>query len=154
MQQQQWLKTDAANTAAQYWQTQLRDHPKVLDIPGDYPRPALQSFNGNMIKFALPPTLSNQIRACAKALGVTPFVVGLAAWQVLLYRFSNQEQFTIGTPTSGRLEQEYQRTVGYLVNPIVLTCHCQPNQTFRELVAQVKWAAAKHWNSSRSLPAK
>ena len=138
VQQQQWLKTDAANTAAQYWQSQLRDHPKVLDIPGDYPRPALQSFNGNMIKFALPPTLSNQIRACAKALGVTPFVVGLAAWQVLLYRFSNQEQFTIGTPTSGRLEQEYQRTVGYLVNPIVLTCHCQPNQTFRELVAQVK----------------
>jgi len=141
VQQQQWLKADAANTTAQYWQSQLRDHPKVLDIPGDYPRPALQSFNGNMIKFALPPTLSNQIRACAKALGVTPFVVGLATWQVLLYRFSNQEQFTIGTPTSGRLEQEYQRTVGYLVNPIVLTCHCQPNQTFRELVEQVKMSS-------------
>lgn len=141
VQQQQWLQSEHGKKAADFWHKQLANHPTTLDIPGDFPRPTIQSFNGNMISFQLPATLSSNIRACAKALGVTPFVVGLAVWQVLLYRFSNQQTFTVGTPTSGRLEQEYQRTVGYLVNPVVLTCHCNPNATFSELVEQVKLAS-------------
>ena len=137
-QQQHWLQSHDAQVAAKFWQQQLANHATTLDIAGDFPRPKLQSFNGNMIHFHLSSALSDNIRAAAKALGVTPFVVGLATWQILLYRFSQQQTFTIGTPMSGRLEQEQQHTIGYLVNPVVLTCHCDPTQTFRELVAQVK----------------
>lgn len=157
VEQQQWRDSDAAQAAASYWKAALGQKPSVLEVPTDKPRPATQSFHGEMLPFAFDAQQSQGIREVAKQLGVTPFVLCFAAYQVLLYRYSGQAQFNIGTPTSGRLNQDYLRTIGYLVNPVVLACECSPNATFAETVEQAKHvsrSALEHqqWPLSQLMP--
>lgn len=104
----------------------------------DFPRPAVQRFSGEVIRFPFTKDLDYAIRSLAKSLDVTPFVICLSAYQVLLYRYSANEKFVIGMPTSGRLQQASQRTVGYLVNPVAVPCDCAGAPNFVTLVHRVK----------------
>lgn len=157
IEQNHWRESESAKVAANYWKNALSHSPNVLEVPTDKPRPNTQSFNGEMLPFSFDAQQSQGIRDTAKALGVTPFVLCFAAYQVLLYRYSGQTQFNIGTPTSGRLQQDYQRTIGYLVNPVVMACESSPNATFAQTVEQVKQVsrgalAHQQWPLSQLMP--
>lgn len=137
-----WSHSDAAQAAQDYWLQTLGPDVEPLQLPTDKPRPPVQSYNGEVLSFAIESDLANAIREQAKRLGVTPYIFCLSGFQALLYRYSGQSQFLLGTPASGRIDRIYEQTVGYLVNPIVLACQCQGEASFAQLVEAVK-------NSSR-----
>ena len=122
-----------------YWRKQLAGDIPVLNLPTDYPRPPVQSYNGASCTFELSPTLSQQLKALAKAEGTTLFTTLLACFHVLLYRYSGQEDICVGSPNStGRTRPEFADVMGYMLNPIVLRFRLSTVPTFRTLLAQTR----------------
>jgi len=102
------------------WVDELKGAPMVLDLPTDRARPPLQTFRGATLERALDPALIKGLRALARAEGTTLYTVFLAAFQVLLHRYSGQEDFCVGSAAASRALEELSETFGYLVNAIVL----------------------------------
>ena len=120
-----------------YWQNQLQEKIPVLALPADRPRPSVRAFQGNSHTFNLPDDLMRQVRALARSEGVTLYVLLLAAFNVLLYRYSGQKRFTIGSPTNGRTRTEFAGVVGYFVNLVVLRADLTGNPRFASFLEAV-----------------
>lgn len=123
---------------AAYWEQQLAGELPVLNLSTDHPRPPVQTYNGASHAFDIDDDLAEGIRQFAKTEGVTPFMVVLAAYQVMLHRYTGQEDILVGSPTAGRIRPEYRRTIGYFVNPVVLRGDLSGNPTFKEFLARVR----------------
>lgn len=122
----------------QYWKQQLEGELPVLRLPIDYPRPGKQTYNTATYTFELDKELVQQLKAFANTAGTTLYVTILAAFQVLLYRYSGQTAFQIGTPLVGRTRQELERIVGQFANPVVLRAGVADDPSFRELMGHVR----------------
>ncbi len=127
---------------AKYWRRQLGPEgtptTTVLNLPTDRARPALQSDNGAAHTFALEAAVACKLKSLAEARSTTLYTVLLAAFQALLYRYSGQQQFLIGTPTAGRSRAEFTNIVGYFTNALVLRADLSTQPTFTELVERVR----------------
>ena len=121
----------------QYWQQRLQDVPPLI-LPSDRPRTPLQSHAGASYSFELSEALTAQLRALAKAERTTLYTVLLTAFQVLLYRYTGQEDIVVGTPASGRSQTAFAQTVGFFVNMIALRTNLAGNPLLTELLAQVR----------------
>ena len=110
--QREWLHGKELETLLSYWKQQLSDCPHVLNLPTDHPRPARQSFNGKRFHFQFPKELYRGLEALSHAEDVTPFMTTLAVFQVLLYRYTTQEQFLVGSPTANRAARNRSSTTG------------------------------------------
>jgi aspartate racemase len=121
-----------------YWDERLRGAPVRLDLPSDRPRPASPSRAGAIERFTLTPELTRRIVTLSAETGVTPFVTLLAAWKVLLYRYSNTTDLTVGTPVSIRDDIATESLVGYFVDTLVLRTDVSGDPTFRALVERVQ----------------
>jgi amino acid adenylation domain-containing protein len=127
---------------ASYWRQQLAGGTPELVLPTDRPRPAVRSYNGASLELALDDALADQLRRLARAEGVTLYATLLAAFQVLLHRYSGQDDIRVGSPTAGRTRSAWRRTLGYFVNPVVLRADLAGNPTFRDFLAQVRRTVA------------
>ncbi|HLJ32959.1 MAG TPA: amino acid adenylation domain-containing protein [Ktedonobacteraceae bacterium] len=136
--QREWLQGEALEQQVAYWREQLLHAPTVLDLPADHPRPAVQSYRGNVCAFALPPTLNHELQALSRQESVTLFMTLLAALQVLLLRYSGQEDIVVGIPVAGRTRDEMAGVVGNFVNTLALRADLSGNPSFRELLARVR----------------
>ncbi|GAB6054334.1 hypothetical protein JCM17960_31540 [Magnetospira thiophila] len=121
-----------------YWRRQLSDLPPMLTLPVARPRPPRQSFAGDSIPLTLSPELAEDLRDAATHLGVTPFVLLLAAFQILLRRYSRTTTFALGTISSGRLHPGFEDTMGYFANPLVLKAEVADDLPFAQFAAQVR----------------
>lgn len=119
-----------------YWREKLSGELPLLNLPTDRPRPLVQTYRGAVHSFALSDDLAWQLRALANAEKVTLFTLLLAAYQTLLFRYTNQEDILVGTPMLGRNRAEYERVIGYLANPVVLRADLSGNPTFKEFLRQ------------------
>ncbi|HMB62015.1 MAG TPA: amino acid adenylation domain-containing protein [Eudoraea sp.] len=122
----------------QYWKNKLSGEIPFLQLPTDYPLPVKPSFNGGSYVKELPETLSLQIIALSKSLNVTPYVLLLTAFYVLLHRYSGQEDILIGSPISTRNSRVLEGIIGFFDETIVLRTQFQPNITFAELLTLVQ----------------
>nr|VFK20028.1 MAG: amino acid adenylation domain-containing protein [Candidatus Kentron sp. LFY] len=122
----------------QYWQEQLAGELPVLDLPTDHPRLPVLTNNGASITFTLPATLTQELKEQAQASGATLYMILLAAFQVLLHRYTGQEDILVGSPTAGRSRNEFEGICGYFINPIVLRARLEGNQSFRSFLNQVR----------------
>jgi natural product biosynthesis luciferase-like monooxygenase protein len=120
-----------------HWQKQLTGELPALNLPTDRPRPPVQTFGGAVHPFKLDEELTHQLKALAKEEGATLLATVLAAFQVLLYCYSGQEDIVIGSPATGRTQPEFDKIVGYFVNPVVLRAKLSGNLTFRTFLDQV-----------------
>jgi len=127
---------------AAYWRKQLAGGMPELNLPTDRPRPPVRSHNGSSLELALDSGLTDQLRMLARSQGVTLYTVMLAAFQVLLHRYSGQDDIRVGSPTAGRTRREWRRTIGYFVNPVVLRADLSGNRTFTDFLAQVRGTVA------------
>ncbi|MBV9108483.1 MAG: amino acid adenylation domain-containing protein, partial [Gemmatimonadetes bacterium] len=116
----------------------LAGAPTVLALPADHPRPQVRIGRGAAHAFALEPALAARVAALARAEQVTPYVLLAAAFQVLLHRWSRQDDFLVGSPASGRTRAEFAGTTGYLVNPVVLRGRLGDAPSFRDLLGRVR----------------
>ncbi|NOK21667.1 non-ribosomal peptide synthetase, partial [Corallococcus carmarthensis] len=136
--QQNWLQGETLETQLAYWKEKLAGAPAALDLPTDRPRPPVQSHRGATIPVRLNLPVSEALKALAQREGATPFMLLLAAWQLLLARYSTQDDISVGTPIAGRTQAETEGLIGFFINTLVLRTHVQPESTFREMLSQVR----------------
>lgn len=120
-----------------YWKEHLKEAP-VLDLPLDYPRPAMQTFSGASISASLPKELLQALRHLAQAEDATLFVTLLAAFKLLLARYAGQQDVVIGTPMAGRHRGELENLIGFFVNTLVLRTQLSGAPTFCELLRRTR----------------
>ncbi|MGP1384065.1 MAG: amino acid adenylation domain-containing protein [Thainema sp.] len=142
--QRQWLQTaDATGRSPlqqhlDYWRQQLRTPLPVLQLPTDFPRPAKPSHQGALQSFMLPPDLVRSLNRFSQQQGVSLFMTLLAAFQILLYRYTQQEDIVVGTDVANRNRAETEALIGFLVNILVLRTDLSGNPTFQELLSRMR----------------
>jgi len=123
---------------AAFWEQQFESEPPKLDLPTDHPRPPVQTFVGRSHTIKLDADLTQSLKNFGRAHGATLYMTLLAAFQVLLHRYTGQTDFAIGSPSSGRNHHKLTDVVGYFVNPLVLRADLAGNPTFEDLLDQVR----------------
>jgi len=132
------LESGELEAQSAYWLEQLKGAPPVLEFPTDYPRPAVQSYRGGMFRFRVPDGLAQALRTLGRRQDSTPFMLLLAAFKVLLYRYSGQSDLCVGTPVANRTRTELEGLIGCFVNTLVLRTDLSGNPTFDEALARVR----------------
>ena len=135
----QWqheLSAAGHDTPLAYWRENLAAPLPVLDLPTDFPR---RSFRGRAAAGAvrqrvLPDPLTASLKALATREGVSPFMLFLAVYTVLLGRYGGQEDVLVSTPSANRSRRELEDLIGLFVNPLLLRANLSGNPTFRELL--------------------
>ncbi|HWM91030.1 MAG TPA: amino acid adenylation domain-containing protein [Thermoanaerobaculia bacterium] len=139
--QRERLTGEALEEELAWWRERLAGSPPSLDLPFDRPRPAVQTFHGGHAVCVLPAALGDRLRALAGGAGASLFMVLLAAFQLLLSRWSCQEDVPVGSPIAGRTRREVEGLIGLFLNHLVLRTGLSGNPTFRELLGRVREVA-------------
>ncbi|HET8826734.1 MAG TPA: condensation domain-containing protein, partial [Terriglobales bacterium] len=106
--QHDWLQGERIDNLLAYWKKQLSDAPPVLELPGDFPRPLVQTFSGAQESTMVPRSLQDALTELSQKEGVTLFMTLLSAFDLLLARYSGQNDIVVGTPISGRTRAELE----------------------------------------------
>ncbi|GGD98654.1 non-ribosomal peptide synthetase [Paenibacillus nasutitermitis] len=133
-----FVKTEAAERQLRYWAEKLSGELPVLNLPTDFPRPALQSFEGASIRFSAERGLRDRLERLARESGGTLYMVLLAAYSTLLSKLSAQQDLIVGAPVLGRTHAELQSIIGMFVSTLAIRCRPQGDRTFAGLLAEVK----------------
>ncbi|HSD45842.1 MAG TPA: amino acid adenylation domain-containing protein, partial [Pyrinomonadaceae bacterium] len=132
------LRSEAAEKHRDYWLRQLAGPLPALALPTDRPRPPLQTYRGAAHSFRLNPELTRRLKALSKSQNATLYMTLLAAFQVLLYRYTGQHEILVGSPTAGRNRNWLAGLVGYLVNPVALRATLASDQPFTDFLQDVR----------------
>lgn len=135
--QRRRLDGDVLEELLAYWKDQLRDLPS-MDLPSDRPRPSALSFRGGRQRVVLGEDVTEAIKSLSAQEGTTLFMTLLAAFQVLLYRYSGQEDVVVGSNIAGRNHKEIEGLIGFFINNLVLRTDLSGNPTFRQLLGRVR----------------
>jgi amino acid adenylation domain-containing protein len=138
--QRQWLTGEVLDEQLGYWKRQLAYLP-ALELPTDRPRPAVQTHRGARQWLELPESLTEALKELSRREGATLFMVLLGAFQVLLSRYSSQEDVAVGTPIAGRNRSETEGLIGFFVNTLVMRTDLSGDPSFRELLGRVREVA-------------
>ncbi|GEM_PF-530845 len=138
LQQREQVQGEALESHLAYWRQQLRPPLPSLQTPLTRSAPEIQTFGGAMHSVALPLSLSEALRDLCREENVTLFMALLAAFNVLLYRYSGQEDILIGSNTAGRSRPGTDKLLGYFLNTIPLRCDLSGDPTFHELLERVR----------------
>ncbi|RZI25339.1 amino acid adenylation domain-containing protein [Pseudomonas sp. 770NI] len=136
--QRGWMEAGEQARQLAYWQALLGGEQPVLELPLDRLRPAQQSHRGASLQVHLQPTLVAGLKRLAQQEGVTAFMLLLASFQALLYRYSGQSDIRIGVPNANRNRVETERLIGFFVNTQVLKADLDGQMRFAELLQQTK----------------
>ncbi|WP_163864728.1 non-ribosomal peptide synthetase, partial [Myxococcus eversor] len=136
--QRGWLQGEVLEQQVEYWRRQLEGAPRALELVTDKPRPAVQSFRGAMLERRWPKGLWRKVEEASRREGATPFMVLLAAYQVVLTRYAGQEEVVVGFPIAGRTHAETEGLIGYFANTLVLRGRVREEESFRELVGRAR----------------
>ncbi|MCG8671304.1 MAG: amino acid adenylation domain-containing protein [Pseudomonadales bacterium] len=136
--QRGWLTGDLLDKQLGYWREQLAFSPEQLSMPFDRPRPAIKSSNGSTIDLAFSNEQTQKIKQVAREFDVTPYILLLAAYKVLLGRWSGQKDICVGMPVAGRTKGELEPLIGFFINTLVIRTKQESNPTFASFVSQVK----------------
>jgi amino acid adenylation domain-containing protein len=135
--QHQWLQGQVLETNLSYWKQQLANLT-TLELPTDYPRPALQTFRGKRQNLELSKDLSEDIKALSRSEGTTLFMTLMAAFNTLLHCYAGQDDIAIGTDIANRNRVETEGVIGFFVNQLVIRTDLSGNPTFRNLLGRVR----------------
>jgi amino acid adenylation domain-containing protein len=136
--QRQWLRGEVLEEQLSYWNEQLKDAPRGLELPTDKPRPAVQAYRGASETFSLSTELSQDLKALSRRAGATLFMTLLASFQILLSRYGGQEDVVVGTPSAGREREETHPLIGLFVNTLALRTKVLDTFSFNDLLHSVK----------------
>ena len=136
--ERQLLKADALGTQIAYWKRQLGGRLPTLELPADRMQPAASTQNGASLIFTLPSGLARPLEALCRQENVTLYMLLLAAYAALLYRYTGQEDILIGTPTANRKRAETEPLIGCFINTLVMRINVSVNPSFRELLGRVR----------------
>jgi amino acid adenylation domain-containing protein len=138
--QREWLAGEVLSAQAAFWRQALAGAPALLELPTDRPRPAVQDLRGAVHAFRIAADVADAARALAAAEGATPFMVLLAAFDVVLARWSGEEDVVVGSPVAHRPRPELEPLVGFFSNTLPLRADLRGDPPFRELLHRVRQA--------------
>ena len=145
--QRQWLQGDVLDNQLNYWRSQLGENLPVLQLTTDFPRARVQTISGAVEPFSLSAELTEQLKALGQQHTATLFMTLLAAFNVLLYRYSGQIDIVVGSPIANRNRPEVEGLIGFFVNTLVWRSTFSPLDRFDDLLEHVKshtWQAYEH----------
>jgi amino acid adenylation domain-containing protein len=132
-----WLDGPDGKACLAYWKGQLADAP-MLQLPTERPRPMESSFEGADYDFEIPPSLHRALSELSQREGATLFMTALAAFQMLLHRYTGEDDVVVGTPVANRTRPEVQSLIGFFTTSLALRTSFAGNPTFRELLGRVR----------------
>lgn len=135
--QREWLSGERLERQLSYWKTRLDGVP-VLEMPTDFARPPMHTYQGANLHFRLDVETSRGLNELAKKQGATLFMVLFASLQTLLHRYSGQDDVCVGTPIAGRVRPELEQLIGCFVNTLAIRSDLAGNPTFTSLLKQVQ----------------
>lgn len=136
--QRAWLEGGEMERQLAYWRRHLRDAPATLDIPTDSPRRTVKGVRGGSVGLSLSPAVGRRVSELASERGVTPFMVLLTAWQVLLSRYARTEDVVVGSPIAGRRVSELEPLIGFFANTLVLRANFSGAPSFQEALERAR----------------
>ena len=144
--QHEYMSGDLLKREIEHWKHKLAGAQTLLDLPTDHPRPSSYSWHGATEEISLDSTILAKLKALAQAESSTLFMLTMAAFQALLWRYTNQESILVGSPIAGRSEIEIENMIGLFVNTLVFRADFTRNLSFRELVRQTRSFALEAYN--------
>ncbi|MEG5056162.1 condensation domain-containing protein, partial [Microcoleus sp. B13-B6] len=139
--QQQHLQGEVLESQLAYWRGQLGGDLPVLELPTDRARSPVQTFRGAKQSLLLPKSLTQSLKLLSQREGVTLFMTLLAAFKILLHRYTGQEDIVVGAPIAGRDRIETETLIGIFINTLVLRTYVDSKLTFLQLLATVRKVA-------------
>lgn len=136
--QRKWLAEGQMQAQIGYWKARLEDDFEVLELPADRIRPQVKSYQGSRFDVRLPQALTERLRALAVASNTTLFHVFLAAYAIVLSRYSRKGTLNIGVPVTNRNRLELEGLIGFFINVVVARISVDGSQPFPQLLAAIK----------------
>ncbi len=136
--QREWMRGEMLDKQLEYWREELGGELPELELPMDHPRPARQSFRGAAEAIDYNGDLLPRLKEIGRERNATLFMTLLAAFDLLMWRYSGQADLLVGTPIANRNRKETEGLIGFFVNTLVLRTKVNGNGTFRELLDQVR----------------
>jgi hypothetical protein len=136
--QREWLQAGVLEKQLAYWKQRLGGKLPVLKLPTDRPRPAVPASHGATQSLVLDQSLTESLRSLNRSEGVTMFIMLLAVFKILLYRYARQEDIIVGTNVAGRNWLETEGLIGFFLNQLVLRTDLSGNPGFKELLGRVR----------------
>ncbi|TVX94714.1 non-ribosomal peptide synthetase, partial [Paenibacillus agilis] len=122
----------------EYWLEQLSGELPVLELPTDFPRPAVQSFDGRTVKFYIGKERTEKLQELAARTGTTLYMVLLSAYSILMHKYSGQEDLIVGTPIAGRTQEEVQPIVGMFINTLAIRSRPERSKPYLSYLEEIK----------------
>ncbi|MGB3463628.1 MAG: amino acid adenylation domain-containing protein [Cyclobacteriaceae bacterium] len=135
--QKKYLTTDFLADQMTFWEKQLKEVP-VLSFPTDFPRPLEQSFSGQRLRHTVSENLTGRLKRFSGDEGATLYMTLLAAYYTLLYKYTGQEDISVGTPVANREDKSIEPLIGFFLNTLPLRLAIDPDNTFRSFLVEVK----------------
>ncbi len=134
----QRLQTEEFKSIEQYWLSKFNGEIPKIELPLDYPRPPIQSYEGECYNFTLGEELSIQLKKLAKSNEITLFIMLLSIYNILLYKYSGQEDIIVGVPTAGRNDSDLSQVTGMFVNTLAIRNKLTDSDIFEDFLSDVK----------------
>ncbi|WP_122736220.1 non-ribosomal peptide synthetase, partial [Pseudomonas viridiflava] len=136
--QRDWLDGERMSHQSDYWHQALSGAPALLTLPTDRPRPARQDYSGASVAVRLDPRLCDDLKTFCQLHAVTPFMLFMGAWAVLLARLSGQSDVVIGMPVANRRRSEVEELIGLFVNTLAVRIDTSGEPDVSTLLARIK----------------
>jgi tyrocidine synthetase-3 len=136
--QNKWIESGEIKKQEEYWLRLFESEVPVLNMPTDYTRPAVQSFEGRTVNFEIGRDEMAQLNQLALEEGVTLYMILLSVYNILLSKINNQEDIVVGTPTAGRNHADLEQVIGMFVNTLILKNLPSGEKSFRAFLREVK----------------
>ncbi|MEL6601701.1 MAG: amino acid adenylation domain-containing protein, partial [Cyanobacteria bacterium J06614_10] len=149
--QQQQQQSEDFKARLESWVSQLSDAPPLLKLPTDFPRPAVQSFRGGVVRKKASAELSEQLKTFSRQRGTTLFNTLITAFSVLMYRYSKQSDMAVATPIAGREHPDVKNLIGFFINTLPLRLQLAEDDSFETLLKRVQGVNLKAFDN-RDIP--
>jgi acyl carrier protein len=136
--QNERLESKDVGSQEEYWQNVFSGELPVLSMPTDYPRPAVQSYEGEYVEFRFERDLAEKVRKVASESGATLYMVLLAFYNILLSKYSGQEDIIVGSAVAGRLHADLENLIGFFINTLAMRNYPSADKSFIEFLGEVK----------------
>ena len=136
--QREWLQGEVLEKQLRYWREQLGGELPVLELTTDRPRPPVQTYRGKAVDLEISVEVRERLKQVGRESGATFFMTLMAGFNLLLWRYTQQQEILVGTPIANRNRAEIEDLIGFFVNTLVLRSKVNPEMSFREFLAQVR----------------
>ena len=136
--QREWLQGEVLEQQLSYWKQQLADIPDLLELPTDKPRPKERLYQGATYQTSFSKEIKDQLNQLSQQHGTSLFMTLLAAFQVLLYRYTGQKDIVVGSPIANRHYKEIEGLIGFFVNTLALRTTFEDHESFTDILNKVK----------------